>query len=74
MKKLFRIILSIILISCGIGVVIFGISLLFHNQNLTLYAFFGFTAITGSMLVLSGLSILSGDKIRDVIETLIISL
>ena len=74
MNKISRIILGIILVIMGVGVIIFGISLISDDQNWIGYALIGSTIILGVGVILGGWAIIKGEKIRDILEIIIISL
>lgn len=74
MNKISRIISGVILIIIGVGVIIFGITLISGNQNWTGYTFIGSTIILGIGVILGGWAIIKGEKIKDILEIIIISL
>gem|GEM_PF-5190812 len=58
----------------GAAVIIFGISLISGNQNWIGYTFIGSTIILGIGVIFGGWAIIRGEKIRDILEIIIISL
>lgn len=60
--------------TCGVGIIIFGISLIFHTQDTMTYAFVGSAVILGVIIALGGWAIARGEKIKDIIEIIIVSI